>query len=217
MKNSLNRSVLDEHGCWWFIQANGARQRARVARCATCDCEFLTYPAGTARFCSAACIRRACERCGQSFQPTTNRQVYCCLACKAKHANCQCCGEEFVVGKGSAGKFCSTACHYEHSCPTGSIRDYGGGYKLVKVKAGTPGAKRIGRTRSASWMLEHRYVMQLKLGRPLATSENVHHINGKRDDNRPENLELWKRSQPCGVRASDYHCSGCQCFRLPVG
>lgn len=52
-------------------------------------------------------------------------------------------------------------------------------------------------------ILEHVFVMAQKLGRPLVTGENVHHINGVRDDNRPENLELWSRSQPPGQRIAD--------------
>lgn len=37
---------------------------------------------------------------------------------------------------------------------------------------------------------EHRVVMEQILGRALTTTEQVHHRNGDRYDNRPENLEL---------------------------
>lgn len=57
-------------------------------------------------------------------------------------------------------------------------------------------------------VMQHRLVMEQVIGRPLTASERVHHRNGKRDDNRPENLELWtgvgsSKKDPHGVRLLD--------------
>jgi HNH endonuclease len=60
--------------------------------------------------------------------------------------------------------------------------------------------------------LEHRRVIEENLGRPLEPWEHVHHLNGVRSDNRPENLELWaapskapgmSKRQPNGQRVED--------------
>lgn len=42
---------------------------------------------------------------------------------------------------------------------------------------------------------EHRYIMEQYLGRKLNKDEVVHHINGKKYDNRIENLQVMSRSE----------------------
>jgi len=58
-------------------------------------------------------------------------------------------------------------------------------------------------SRTDGWIAEHRAVVEDHMGRSLLPGENVHHINGVRDDNRPENLELWVTTQPSGQRVED--------------
>ena len=74
----------------------------------------------------------------------------------------------------------------------GTIRYTEDGYKRIKLRNGERG-----------WMPEHRYVMEQHIGLPLLKHETVHHINGVRDDNRIENLELWSSSHPPGQRVAD--------------
>lgn len=72
------------------------------------------------------------------------------------------------------------------------------GYARVRV-ADHPRADKAG------MVFEHIVVMEQVIGRPLdwRAGEQVHHINGVKDDNRPENLELWVTSQPRGQRPAD--------------
>lgn len=60
-------------------------------------------------------------------------------------------------------------------------------------------------TQRPTAIAEHRLIMSWLLGRELRPGENVHHINGQRDDNRRENLDLWTSPQPSGINRCP-HC-----------
>lgn len=72
----------------------------------------------------------------------------------------------------------------------------GQGYVQRMVAADDPMA--VMRSRSG-YVLEHRLVVAQAIGRPLEPQETVHHINGDRQDNRLENLQLRQSAHGVGV------------------
>jgi len=99
--------------------------------------------------------------------------------------HCLNCGKEFktrlcFVKKGN-GKYCSKYCFYENRRKPRKFTNEG--YVLVSCPK-HPFCQQYGN------ILEHRLVMEKHLGRYLSKTEIVHHINGIKNDNRIENLNL---------------------------
>lgn len=164
-----------------------------------------------------------CENCGidvTRFKGHETPHVFCSRDCYWKsdfHAEtvaaanaarnhsaletepCGNCGKSVSRYASSRGKalFCDRNCHnaFRRARQTRRITDHG--YVIMFVGRDYPGATKAGQ------VMEHRKIMQDILGRPLVKDENVHHINGVRTDNCPENLELWSHSQPKGQRVAD--------------
>lgn len=133
-----------------------------------------------------------CDSCGKRMNKSKNRRRTTCTACLRV---CSC---------GKAKTPASTACTDCRNEKLGNRRFVddreGKGYVKISVPTGEVNANGLKRCRL---VYEHRYVMEQKLGRKLFQHENVHHINGVRDDNRPENLVLWSTKQPNGQRVED--------------
>lgn len=126
------------------------------------------------------------------------------------YAVCNTCEKGFVTFDKKYTKNCSREC----SNRSQSSRQFGEsnpnykdgkkitdqGYVQLLVGKDHPMAGRGG------YVLEHRYVMSQFLDRPLRRCEVIHHLNGNRQDNRIENLELCGKqesTQPVGQRYYD--------------
>src|SRR5438067_2516638 len=134
---------------------------------------------------------RMCAECQRLFQPSSRHLR--CPACRAK-VHCAC-------GRPKQAK--SSACCICRSDAGDRNPNWRGGrtrHKAGYVMVFAPSHPRAGRTR---YVFEHILVAETLLGRHLLPGESVHHRNGVKDDNRPENLELWTRPQPTGIRVSD--------------
>ena len=136
-------------------------------------------------------LTRTCVECGRSYEPSSRHLR--CPACRSRDT-CQC--GQMKQGKSTTCANCRTVAGASNGRWKGGRTRHKAGYVMVWA----PGHPRAGK---GQYVFEHILVMEQVLGRHLLRQESVHHRNGVREDNRPQNLELWTRPQPTGIRVSD--------------
>lgn len=156
--------------------------------CELCGKEFISYDKG--RFCSKAHYDE-----WQRRNQVTNV--------------CEGCGVEFVLSPSQAkhrtGRWCTRTCESASRIKRPLDRQHNGrpaaldkaGYVRV-FEPEHPKAMNGG------WVFEHRLVMEQHLGRTLARDEHVHHVNGKKNDNRLENLMIMGDLDHLMLSGQDY-------------
>lgn len=138
---------------------------------------------------------RLCCDCKKEFNPSSNHKN--CPSCryqKTKTAVCYVCKINTHSTKYNNCIHCTNKLKPDY----GTGRYKKAGYVMLFQK----GHPRVVDNRG-NYVQEHILVMEKHLGRYLYSNENVHHKNGVRDDNRIENLELWVKPQPSGIRVLD--------------
>jgi len=194
------------YSCADYALCKGRCARPGDERRATCECCGAPIEAGSRgpvrRFCRTGgyrCPSTSCTGlCGGSIRGTKSpcREPGCEVVtwrewCQAHELReCTDCGEWFQPGRSACGapRKRATRCEDCRKRPAGEWQLVDGYYR---------------RSRNGRVELQHRVVMEELLGRELLPGESVHHKNGRQDDNRPENLELWVRPQPTGQRVED--------------
>lgn len=185
-----------------------------TGKCEHCGKESIyKYKSLVKRYCSKKCSNQAsasirrkkrvelkCEYCGGSFyllesviksrEKQSGTEIRFCsqecmgLSMRTRYIeNCKNCKKEFETTR---NEFCSVDCVNRYKKKTGMMKRQGhwfeNGYKVLYLD-GDESIK------------EHIKVMEEHIGRKLKDDEVVHHINGKRSDNRIANLQLMKHSE----------------------
>jgi hypothetical protein len=152
-----------------FVGKRGGRV---ILACLECRQEFECYRSAPRRFCSLKC---GAAKNARQYKAARLEKV------------CENCYKPFEVRPGLIEQqFCSMVCKQTLIARrTANARS---------VKARAVGAKPT-TYRKLHCRHEHRVVAEQKLGRALVPGEIVHHIDGNRHNNAPENLEVMTQSQ----------------------
>lgn len=145
-----------------------------------------------------------CQVCGNPVYANKSQREsgegrYCSIECSAVARSkepvskpCAYCDKEMQLKPSQAHvQYCSKACEASARTKRPLERHHNGkparkddqGYVMV-YEPDHPNRSFKG------WQYEHRIVAERGLGRYLGSDEHVHHINGIKDDNRPENLQV---------------------------
>lgn len=173
-----------------------------------------------------------CLNCQKTFEPVDHKErvrKYCSKECRSEYIKshhrsstsviCENCGISFweyhsnirqhrtSTGKDYHRRYCSHKCRSEayrgsrHPLFKGRTKNRQG-YIVIRGEL-VPEAYRP-MIRRGDAVLEHRLVMAQHLGRCLTDSEIVHHLNGVKDDNRIENLELHSQLSHQAVTIAEH-------------
>lgn len=117
----------------------------------------------------------------------------------AYYLTCDCCGKEFRTypcydKRMRKHRFCSKACEADFNSLKNTRESWSGGW--LNRTTGYIYVKIDGKN-----VPEHKLVMERLIGRQLLPDEVVHHINGVKTDNRPENLRLMKNGEHSALHA----------------
>jgi hypothetical protein len=188
-----------------------------------------------------ALVIRACVWCGAGFEGGGANRKYCDERCRwaqydffrgrtrrhgqrprtcslEKGRPCRACGKETRMRRSQ--NYCSRQCGYSAcrkaidvagyvASPERSL-DRRKGYVLIYCPI-HPKANGRG------YVLEHRLLMELHLGRRLQRTEHVHHKNGTRWDNRLVNLEVMSPSEHAKLGGQRPHDKAGELPPLPPG
>ena len=180
--------------------------------CQQCGVEYETAPSQKPKFCSSACAglskrkgeERSCAQCGTRFwvAPSQAAKRYCSKSCARTALNLTGANPSLhrdisgdknpMYGRGLTGAANPMYGKRKAASPrwTGGRKVRRDGYVLVVAPDDHPYPAQMSAS-GTKYVLEHRRVMERKLGRFLEPGEVVHHVDGDPTNNAVSNLRLF--------------------------